>query len=427
MVFLTNVNLNGNELQNAVIQPLATAPANPKYGQIYTDSISGRIKQYNGSNWETIGVIVGDDASIVDDDGIIRLNGFAEAIAAGNYAGKQPRINATGKLEWYTPDSSTVSGLQEIVGALSDAVNGNETSDGLVKKVADLESDKVDKVDGMGLSSNDYTTAEKTKLAGIAKNAQVNVLESVKVNGTALAVTNKAVDVIVPTKLSELTNDPEFIDNTVSNLVNYYTKTETYTQAEVNTLIGNISTIDVLVVEALPTANISETTIYLVPKTGETNDIYNEYMYINSNWEVIGSTQIDLTNYLTKTGDASNTTAAFTAAETRANIATGESLAIIFGKIAKYLGDLKAVAFNGSYNDLSDTPATPVAMEATIAAGDSTCSVTIDGTLLSYHARDVVTGEEVLLDHFSPISGNNHTFSISEAYSNNIKLDILYV
>lgn len=60
MVFLTNVNLNGNELQNAVIQPLATAPANPKYGQIYTDSVSGKIKQYNGSEWVTIGAMVED-------------------------------------------------------------------------------------------------------------------------------------------------------------------------------------------------------------------------------------------------------------------------------------------------------------------------------------------------------------------------------
>lgn len=53
----------------------------------------------------------------------------------------------------------------------------------------------VQKVSGKGLSSNDYTTAEKTKLAGIASSAQVNVIESVKVNGSALAVANKAVNI----------------------------------------------------------------------------------------------------------------------------------------------------------------------------------------------------------------------------------------
>lgn len=52
-----------------------------------------------------------------------------------------------------------------------------------------------------------------------------------------------------------------------------------------------------------------------------------------------------LVNTLDKTGDGSNVTAAFTAAETRTNIATGEKLSVLLGKIAKWLGDLKALAF----------------------------------------------------------------------------------
>jgi hypothetical protein len=61
-----------------------------------------------------------------------------------------------------------------------------------------LEDGKVAKVEGKGLSTNDFTTAEKTKLQNIAANAQVNVIETVKVNGVALTPTSKAVDVIVP-------------------------------------------------------------------------------------------------------------------------------------------------------------------------------------------------------------------------------------
>jgi len=34
-----------------------------------------------------------------------------------------------------------------------------------------------------------------------------------------------------------------------------------------------------------------------VPKTGATNDVYDEYLYINNQWEMIGNTQIDLTGY----------------------------------------------------------------------------------------------------------------------------------
>ena len=52
-----------------------------------------------------------------------------------------------------------------------------------------------------------------------------------------------------------------------------------------------------------------------------------------------------LADKLDKTGDGSNVTAAFTAAASRTNIATGEKLSVLLGKIAKWLGDLKALAF----------------------------------------------------------------------------------
>ena len=59
---------------------------------------------------------------------------------------------------------------------------------------------------------------------------------------------------------------------------------------------------------------------------------------------------------LNSNGAASSATVAFTAAATRANVATGETLAIIVGKIAKWYADLKNVAWSGSYNDLTNRP-----------------------------------------------------------------------
>lgn len=55
-----------------------------------------------------------------------------------------------------------------------------------------------------------------------------------------------------------------------------------------------------------------------------------------------------LANKLDKTGDGSNVTAAFTAASTRANIATGEKLSVLFGKIAKWFSDLGSLAFKST-------------------------------------------------------------------------------
>lgn len=59
---------------------------------------------------------------------------------------------------------------------------------------------------------------------------------------------------------------------------------------------------------------------------------------------------------LDKTGDASNVTTGFTTATTRSNLTTKEKLSTSLGKISKWFSDLKAVAFSGSYNDLSDKP-----------------------------------------------------------------------
>ena len=50
----------------------------------------------------------------------------------------------------------------------------------------------------------------------------------------------------------------------------------------------------------------------------------------------------------------------FTEASTRNNIASGEKLSVILGKIAKFFNDLKTVAFTGSYNDLTNKPETTV-------------------------------------------------------------------
>lgn len=59
---------------------------------------------------------------------------------------------------------------------------------------------------------------------------------------------------------------------------------------------------------------------------------------------------------LSPTGNGSNVTAAFTAATSRTNIATGEKLSVLFGKIAKWLADLGTLAFKSSVAkaDLAD-------------------------------------------------------------------------
>lgn len=73
----------------------------------------------------------------------------------------------------------------------------------------------------------------------------------------------------------------------------------------------------------------------------------------NKAQEIVGG------DFLTKTGDGSDVTATFTETASRTNIATGEKLSVLFGKIKKFFSDLKTVAFTGSYTDLSNKPTIP--------------------------------------------------------------------
>ena len=150
------------------------------------------------------------------------------------------------------------------------------------------------------MSTNDFTNDLKTKLNGIATGAEVNV----QADWSQTTTTNDSYIKNKPTKLSEFTNDSKFITNAVSNLTNYYTKSNTYTKTEVDNLIATIVTLNILIVQSLPTSNISTTTIYLVPKaTSETNNVYDEYINIDGTtqgWEKIGDTSVDLSNYYTK-------------------------------------------------------------------------------------------------------------------------------
>ena len=93
----------------------------------------------------------------------------------------------------------TLTGLEHVWSAVKERLNS-----------------KVDKVDGKGLSTNDLTTALKSSYDAAYTHsisehapaqAQENVIESVKVDGTALSITNKAVNIDTSTIFTAITND----------------------------------------------------------------------------------------------------------------------------------------------------------------------------------------------------------------------------
>lgn len=75
------------------------------------------------------------------------------------------------------------------------------------------------------------------------------------------------------------------------------------------------------------------------------------------------------------TGKADETTS-FEEAQTRTNINSGDTVTTIWGKIKKFFSDLAAVAFSGSYTDLTDTPSL-----ATVATSGSYADLSDTPTL----------------------------------------------
>ena len=106
----------------------------------------------------------------------------------------------------------------------------------------------------------------------------------------------------LPTDLAVKTfvEGKNYITNAVNDLTNYYKKSETYTQAEINNLISLIPIFDIEVIQSLPVSDISDTTVYLVLNGGsQSQNLYDEYIHVNNTWEKLGSQTIDLNNYYT--------------------------------------------------------------------------------------------------------------------------------
>ena len=170
-----------------------------------------------------------------------------------------------------------------------------------------------------------------------------------------------------------------FITASAQNLAYYYLKSETYSAAQIDAMIAAIKQFVFESVQTLPEASAQTVgKIYLVPSAQpQTHNVKDEYITLTATeegtttyyWECIGSTEVNLTNYYTKTETdtaiASALNTALAAYSTTATVSTMISTAInsalqayatkeyVASQVQEYAG-----TFRGTYNTLADLQAT---------------------------------------------------------------------
>ena len=244
-----------------------------------------------------------------------------------------------------------------------DALNSGITS-GLVTKLGDLP-----------------TNAELSALL-LGKQNVIADLDAIR-SGAAAGATayQKPVGGIPDTDLSAALQQAlaSFITKAVTDLTNYYLKSDTYSKNEVDQLIAAINQFELVSVAELPTASAATMgKLYFVPSADpQTSNVKDEYITLSVTeqgtttyyWECIGSTSIDLTNYYTKAQTDSTIAAALQTAlasySTTAQVSTMISTAInsalaayatkeyVSSQVQEYAG-----TFRGTYNTLTDLEAT---------------------------------------------------------------------
>ena len=130
----------------------------------------------------------------------------------------------------------------------------------------------VAKVTGKDLSTNDYTTADKDKLAGVAEGAEVNVITGVQVDGADLTITDKKVNI---------------------DLSAYAKTTDIATAYHYKGTVASFA--------ALPTADQKEGDVYNVEAADATNGIKagDNVAWNGSAWDNLSGT-VDLSGYVAK-------------------------------------------------------------------------------------------------------------------------------
>lgn len=286
MRVLSDFDLNGNELQNAVLHCLSEPPENAVLGQLYFNIEEKVIYQFDGEKW----------TSKVNEAAALE---YARKISLSNDVTGETTFD--GKKDVDIKVTLKDSGVKEgtygkSITAAPNFGQGIKTitltvdSKGRITDITEIEiviPSAVATTGSAGLESAE----DKTKLDGIEKGSQVNIIEHISVNGKEILPDGqKKVEITVPTAVSELKNDLVF-------------QTKSEVDAAILAGISKSGHASFKKVSKIPTPEeAEENVLYLVFNSStEHYDIYAKVQEDNGDYSVVllDDTTVDLSNYAT--------------------------------------------------------------------------------------------------------------------------------
>lgn len=282
-------------------------------------------------------------------------------------------------------------GEQGLTGATGPAgPQGPKGDPGSVDVTQYYNKSEVDaKDEALQTSLNSRISQEINTLNTEISDNKAELTESINNNVTTLQSGIDGVSDALETTQNDLNADKQNLAN------NYYTKTQ------INDIVSDINQFKVEFVNSLPSTG-NALTIYFVPVSGQ-EDAYDEYMYINGNWEQIGTTRVDLSPYYTsaQTDQAINNLKTQLQAEiTGVSGAVSDLSATVDNKVTKV----------SSVSQLYGTSASSPASQTTY-----TVSATNDNNTVAMRTS---TGQLVVSD---PVDAND---AVTKNYVDNLPLNI---
>ena len=180
---------------------MSSTSTNPVQNKVVNTALSGKVPTTRKVNGKALSADitlsaadVGADASGSANTALTNAQSYTDTAIANLINGAPTTLDTLGEI------AAAMSEYPEVVDALEQAI-GN----------------KVDKVSGKGLSTNDYTTTEKNKLSGIAANAEVNqnAFSNVTVGSTTIAADSKT-DTLTLVAGSNVTLTPDATNDKIT-------------------------------------------------------------------------------------------------------------------------------------------------------------------------------------------------------------------